>query len=127
MFRQITAIVLFISFAAQVFDRNVAMLDYILNPAPFAKNCENKMRPMLHCNGKCQLMKKLREQEKKDQQNPERKTENKNEVTSSRSYFASIPLYRLNIPRPALCYSISPLSAGMNTEIFHPPGPLQQT
>ena len=42
---------------------------------------------MLHCNGKCQLAKKLKQQEKKDQQNPERKLENKNEIFSTRSFF----------------------------------------
>jgi hypothetical protein len=43
---------------------------------------------MLHCNGKCQLAKKLKQQEKKEQQNPELKLENKNEIFSSRSFFS---------------------------------------
>ncbi|WP_189626171.1 hypothetical protein [Sphingobacterium griseoflavum] len=34
-------------------------------PAYLAK-CINKDRPELHCNGQCVLMKKLKEQEKKD-------------------------------------------------------------
>lgn len=34
----------------------------------------------MHCNGKCQLMKKLQQEEKKEQQAPERKNENKNET-----------------------------------------------
>ncbi len=42
----------------------------------------------MHCNGKCQMMKKLKQEENKDEQNPERKSENKNEcVLSSKSFF----------------------------------------
>ncbi len=35
---------------------------------------------MLHCNGHCQLMKKLKQEENKDKQNPERRNDNKDEV-----------------------------------------------
>jgi hypothetical protein len=40
---------------------------------------------MLHCDGKCILAKKLQQEEKKDQQSPERKLENKVEVFSCSS------------------------------------------
>ena len=43
---------------------------------------------MLHCNGKCLLAKKLKQEEKKDQQNPGRKLDGKNEVISSCSVLA---------------------------------------
>ena len=36
----------------------------------------------MHCNGKCAMMKKLKAVEKKDADNPERKSENKNETFS---------------------------------------------
>ena len=39
---------------------------------PYAKNCINKARPKLHCNGKCQMMKKMRKRKKK-KQNQDRK------------------------------------------------------
>ena len=60
MIRQVAAIFLLFSFALQVFNRSIIVLDYFANTASFAKNCENKARPMLHCNGKCQLMKKIK-------------------------------------------------------------------
>ncbi len=44
----------------------------------------------MHCNGKCQMMKKLQQQEKSDQGNPERKMENKIEVISAKSFFATL-------------------------------------
>ena len=63
------------------------MADYELNKGFIAKNlCENRTRPWLHCNGQCQLMKKLKQEEKKDQTNPNRKQENNNEVYPFRSF-----------------------------------------
>lgn len=97
--------------------------DYFLNTAKYAKNCENKAKPMLHCDGKCQLMKKIKAEEKKDQENPERKTENKNEITLfPNSSFASIILPAIEstsasiISRPADGNCVD-----RSLDIFHPP------
>lgn len=61
--RQLLAILLLFSLSAQVLNRPIFVLGYYFDPAPYAKACENKALPQLHCNGKCQLMKKLKEQE----------------------------------------------------------------
>ncbi|KEQ28253.1 hypothetical protein N180_01060 [Pedobacter antarcticus 4BY] len=45
------------------------LADYYINTAKYANNCENKSRPKMHCQGKCQMMKKLidaEENEKKE-------------------------------------------------------------
>ena len=48
----------------------------MLNRSYIAKNlCVNRDKPMMGCNGKCYLSKKLKEQEKQDQQAPVSKTE----------------------------------------------------
>ena len=121
MFKQIAVIFLICAFAAQAFSGGFIMLNYYTNTTAFVKNCENKARPKMHCNGKCQMMKKMKEEEKQDQQNPERKTENKNEVLSSKSFFYStatvfsvillkaIPVEK-KYPLTAIAYSF-----------FHPP------
>ncbi len=67
------------------------VVDYFVNTGTFAKNCVNRARPKMHCNGKCQMMKKIQEEEKKEQQETERKTDNKNETLSSASFFAILP------------------------------------
>lgn len=98
-------------------------MDYYTNTEAFAKNCENKDKPQLHCDGKCQMMKALNKEDKKDQENPERKAENKNEITlSSRSFFADVPIYIAQLT------SIEKISSHSNGEIidrcfdiFHPP------
>lgn len=89
MFKPIAAILLIIAFIAQTFSGGLVMINYYTNTAAFAKNCENKARPKMHCNGKCQMMKKLKQEEKQDQQNPERKSEVKVEVLSSKSFYHS--------------------------------------
>ena len=46
------------------------MADYEINKEYIAQNlCINKSKPKLHCNGKCQLMKKLAEEEKQSSPN----------------------------------------------------------
>jgi len=80
MFKQIATFLLLTAFAVQTFNRAVIVINYYTNTAAFAKNCENKAKPMLHCNGRCQMLKKLKQEENKDKQNPERRNENRNEV-----------------------------------------------
>ena len=70
------------------------------------------------------MMKKLQQEEKKDQENPERKAENKNEIVlSSKSFAPSVPKYssieitsKLQYPKFANSYSYNCTSS-----IFHPP------
>ena len=85
------AIAIFIIFALlfQTFSKTFVVADYFLNTASYAKNCENKARPGMHCNGKCQMMKKIKQQENSDKQNQERKSDNKSSPLSSKSSFAN--------------------------------------
>ncbi len=39
-------------------------MDYEIHLPDYIAKCINKDRPELHCNGQCELMKKVREQEK---------------------------------------------------------------
>lgn len=82
------AFILLLAFAAQSFSQGIILLNFYIHRAYIAKNqCENRLKPMLHCNGKCVLAKKLKQQEKKEQQNPELKLQGKAEVISSHSFF----------------------------------------
>ena len=62
------------------------MMDYYADTAAYSKSCINKDKPKMHCNGKCQMMKKLQQEEKKEQQEPVKKFDNKIEVYSNYSY-----------------------------------------
>jgi hypothetical protein len=47
--------------------QSVVLIHYLFNRQYYATVlCENKAKPELHCNGKCQLMKELKANEKKE-------------------------------------------------------------
>lgn len=74
----------------------------------------------MHCNGKCQMMKKLKQEENKDSQNPDRK----NEVKTDLLFFAQIKT-QFNYQRilnkrqfPIVQYK---LTQDISADFFHPP------
>ena len=119
--KKIAALIFLFAFAAQTFSRGLIFVDFYLNQSSIAaKKCENRYRPMLHCNGKCQLAKKLKQQEKKDEQNPERKLENKNETVFSLSLVVScLPETLLTAPD----YNVyrDEKTIDRSVSVFHPP------
>ena len=119
--KNIAAILLLFAFAVQTFNGACIKLGYVINPDAFAKYCVNKARPKLHCNGKCQMMKKIREEEKKEQESLELKTI-KAQTISSKSFYPSL----ITPEGVALvCYITSPRSIGFvidnTSDFFHPP------
>jgi hypothetical protein len=66
-----------LAFVLQMFNRYFIFLGYQVNQEAYIKNCINKARPALRCKGKCQMLSKLKQEEKKDQNNPDRKGEKK--------------------------------------------------
>jgi hypothetical protein len=122
-YKQQAAFFILAAFLVQTMNGNLIALDYYTHAAKYAAACINKDKPMMHCNGKCQMMKKFKAEEKKDQENPERRGENKNEITlSSSSFFPSITTPRSEIIAFA---KKTPYSAGniidRSFDIFHPP------
>jgi hypothetical protein len=70
------AVLFLLIWVSQIAGRHIISLEFYLNQQFIAKNlCENRDKPYMHCNGKCQLRKKLREEDKRDQENPERKAD----------------------------------------------------
>jgi hypothetical protein len=86
-----------------------------------AKNlCENRYRPMLHCDGKCVLAKKLKQEQKDDQQSPERKMQGKEEVVSSRSFFTA-SIIQITAGSNAYIVPSDKTIIDRSFDIFHPP------
>jgi hypothetical protein len=105
----------------QTFSSFIIRVDFYLNRAYIAKNlCVNKDKPLMHCNGNCYLSKKLKEQEKQDQQTPV----SKNERFDIIPFFVSKPI---NIE--STFFEIKPFFFIKNDNsicsiprsIFHPP------
>lgn len=122
MFRKITALVFMLAFVSQTFSAPFIMLDYFANTAGYAKNCINKARPKLHCNGKCQVMKKMRAEEKKEQENTERRSGGKLEVLSAKSFYPTIiqPVSTL-IAAVTCCIYLNGHHTDRPYDFFHPP------
>lgn len=81
MRKQIITVFFMLTWICQLSGRYVTILGFYMNQAYIAKNlCVNRNKPQLHCNGKCHLVKKMNEEERKDQQSPDRKMDNSNEV-----------------------------------------------
>jgi hypothetical protein len=124
MLKGLTIILIIFAFSALTFNRAVIMLDYYVNTGSFAKNCENKAKPAMHCNGKCQMMKQMKNEEKKDQQAPERKGDYKIEVVSSKSFFARFTCCITAIKNNLFARYTPALSVAELQDIFHPPAAL---
>lgn len=106
----------------QTFNKVFIVIDYYVNTSSFAANCENKAKPFLKCNGKCQMMKELKNEAKKDQQYPDRRGENKNEIVlSDKSFFSTI--VPLSVPAMQHIYSLANEGkvVKMQRIIFRPP------
>lgn len=122
LLKQIISSVLLLALIGQSLNRALIVSSYFTNTASYAKNCENKARPSLHCNGKCQMLKKLKQEDKKDQQSPERKGDSKEiACLSSRSFFPSLHHF---IAYETTTYVLlnSGTPTGMPRTVFHPPG-----
>jgi hypothetical protein len=123
MLKKPGTIILVCALLMQSFYTPFLVADYYINTTAYKKNCINKAKAWLHCNGKCQLMKKLRQEEKKNEENPERKSENKNEIIlSTKSFFATVPVHHLIQTKSK---QLLPASDGKSMDrsfaIFHPP------
>lgn len=123
LYKRLIAVLFLTAFFAQTMSRTFLWADYYTNTAKYAKNCENKARPKMHCNGKCQMMKKIQQEEKKDAENPERKSENKNEVLlSSKSFFATVtPEFEVAINSQKIPVHSNNGLVDRSLDFFHPP------
>lgn len=100
------------------FNTVILMADYWRNTEAYEAKCVNKYRPQLKCHGKCQLMLKMKDQEKKE-----------NTVTfkfvvvlSTKSFFTTTApsLILLEPTKPSFPYNQLFSSLSFHS-IFHPP------
>ena len=122
MIKKIITLVLFIAFAIHTFSRVMIVVEFYANQETIAATlCENRDKPVLKCEAKCLLAKKLMAQEKKDQQNPDRKIADKAEDLSSRSFYSV--LSGSIITDIARVYQKGPVGNPVHRSftVFHPP------
>jgi hypothetical protein len=125
LFRRTAAFLLLLVFFAQAASRYFVVADYYVNTSAYVANCINKDRPWMHCNGRCQLCKKLRQQAgAEDKQTPERKSGNNGDETlysiASLSDFNALHFVALINLQYLELSAGKPI--GMPRHLFHPPG-----
>jgi hypothetical protein len=119
--KYVAIILVFLGLLVQSFNKLFIVLDLRLNSSYIAQNlCENRNKPQMHCNGKCHRMKVMKQEQKKDQDNPERKAENKFEIICADCQQTKlIPAFNsISISYPGIkevTYAGFPIAA------FHPP------
>ena len=115
-------ILLFTALIAQTFSRSLAMADYMVNLEAYKKSCINKARPKLNCNGKCQMLKKMKTQQGETETNaPAPKSNQLEVVLSSKSFFPSIEVVSTTKISTFYTYN-DDFSSNYLGSIFHPPG-----
>ncbi|MEO9052680.1 MAG: hypothetical protein ABI280_12845 [Ginsengibacter sp.] len=124
MIKQLITFILLMSFAAQTFNKVFIVIDYYVNTSSFAAHCENKAKPLMKCNGKCQMMKELKREADKEQQYPDRRGENKNEIVlDCNTVFATIEPVSLSAFKGNYPFANEDKVVKMQRRIFHPPNP----
>jgi hypothetical protein len=108
---------------AQMLGDSIILLDYFLRRDVYVKKCENKSNPIMHCNGKCQMIKQLEQAQKNEQNSPEKKMDKKDEVVLfPQRGFSCFVMPGVNlIDKPKRSFRFYKPSRSHGTDIFHPP------
>ena len=115
-------ILLLAAFLTQSFSRSLVLADYMINLDAYKKACENKAKPMLHCNGKCQMFKKIKKQEGDNGANATAPKFNQPDIVlSSKSFFPTIERAILKNKNRYFTYNCA-VPTNHLSSIFQPPG-----
>ena len=113
---------MFTALIAQSFSRSLLLADYLVNVEAYKKQCVNKAKPMLHCNGKCQMLKKLKKQEGDNGTNlPAPKFNQLDLVFSVATNFPVLVILPFDTETTFYTYN-SLVASNYIGSIFHPPG-----
>ncbi|HTI09852.1 MAG TPA: hypothetical protein VL832_14890 [Puia sp.] len=86
-FRRLAIACVLLALLLSIFSKAFVIADFYANQDYIAKRlCINRLNTAIRCGGKCQLNRRL-QQENKDKDAPEHKPDNRNETMSSRSFY----------------------------------------
>ena len=121
MRNKVFALISLLAFLAMTFSQAVILTSFMVNRAYIAKNlCENRSRPIMHCGGKCCLAKKLRNEQKRDQENPERRSESKFDVLAL-AYRTPVSLSLTEVFLHHTSHYLDTVTEDYRPGCFHPP------
>jgi hypothetical protein len=120
--QKIIASILLFAFVSQTFNQGWYYVDYLIQKKEYMARCVNKARPQMHCDGTCLLMKKIKAQEKKEQeQAPEMKLAAKFEVLPTKPSFTLSADVLLTPTDQYFSILNSGAPIDQPSSIFHPP------
>lgn len=123
MLRIPLVILLILSMLTQSLSRGIIVLSYFTNKQAYERYCINKAKPQLHCDGKCQVAKKIKDEEARDQKDPLKGSSFSEVVMIDQHHFATVVLIA---PGQSSVAKLFPLSIGCTRgharSLFHPPG-----
>lgn len=89
-----------------------------------AEKCENKDKPMMHCNGNCYLSKQLKKLEQKEQEHNQKRNpfqdQQKLECIVDQPFLNVSLFIPEHLEKPVVASTLN-LSNGFYTSFFHPP------
>ena len=115
-----SAFILLLLMILQTGHIHLIQLEYKFNKKAFAKNCINKAKPQLQCQGKCQMRKKIKEEQEQEKHSF---ANQKTDFTFIIPIVSSeIPSFKLNDTKTNLGIYKSNLHPSLSLRsIFHPP------
>jgi len=120
-FGQLVVTVVLFAMMLQCFSKMIVVAEFYANRDYIARNlCVNRFNTAVHCAGRCQLDKRIL-QEEKSSGDKEVRQESRNEVLSSKSFFASaVTPVTVFVERDYPVASV-PHPVDRPISIFHPP------
>lgn len=115
-------IVLILAILTQSMSKGIILLSYFTNKQAYEKYCVNKARPQLHCDGKCQMAKKIKAEEERDQKDPLKNSLSSEVTMINENHFVSIhpEFIALVIREDIFPHSIGNV-VDRSRSFFHPP------
>lgn len=122
MFRIPVIIILILAILTQSMSKGIILLSYFTNKQAYEKYCVNKARPQLHCDGKCQMAKKIKAEEERDQKDPLKNSLSSEVTMINENHFVSIQpeFIALIIRKDIFPHSIGNV-IDRSRSFFHPP------
>jgi hypothetical protein len=120
-FGQLVVTVVLFAMMLQCFSKMIVVAEFYANRDYIARNlCINRLNTAVHCAGRCQLDKRIL-QEEKSSGDRELRQESRNEVLSSRSFFATVVTPVIIFVDRAYPAADAPRPVDRPVSIFHPP------
>lgn len=115
-------IILILAILTQSMSKGIILLSYFTNKQAYEKYCINKARPQLHCDGKCQMAKKIKAEEERDQKDPLKNSLSSEVTMINENHFVSIhpEFIALPIRKDLFPHSIGNV-VDRSRSFFHPP------